>query len=103
MNAALDVPDQTETSAEPWTPDRVKDTVEAHVAERGALRFDPEARNPRHTHIEITPDGARWRVQQMLIDAEMVNDWVAEFDVDVEGSRTRQRPVLSLLRIAPLT
>ena len=28
-------------------------------------------------------DGAAWRVQQMLVDSEGLNDWVAELDVDL--------------------
>ena len=40
-----------------------------------------------------------WRVQQMLVDADMVNDWVAEFDVDLIASRALDRPHLRLLRL----
>ena len=44
----------------------------------------------------------RWRVQQMLVDPEMDNDWVAEFDVDLEASRAAGQPVLRLSRLAAL-
>jgi hypothetical protein len=103
MMAALDLPDRADPPVEPWTPLRVKATVDAYLTEHGAVRFDPEARNPRHTHIDIVPGGSCWRMTQMLIDPEMLNDWAAEFEVDVEASRTHERPVLLLLRIAPLT
>ena len=43
-----------------------------------------------------------WRVQQVLVDPEMINDWVAEFEVDVTASRARQQPVLRLVRIGPI-
>ena len=56
------------------------------------LRLDPEARNLRHTHVEPSPrTGASWRVQQMLVDTEGLNDWVAELDVDLAASREAGR------------
>ena len=56
------------------------------LAEHQSLRFDPEARNLRHTYVTGTAEQPVWRVQQVLVDAEMVNDWVAEFEVDVVAS-----------------
>jgi hypothetical protein len=103
MNAALDVPDHVARQVESWTPERVKTSLEAYAAEHGAMRFDPEGRNARHTHISSQPGGRTWRVQQMLVDDEMANDWVAEFEVDLEASRVRQQPALWLSRIEPLT
>ena len=38
------------------------------LAEHQALRFDPEARNLRHTTSTGTPDQPVWRVQQVLVD-----------------------------------
>jgi superfamily II RNA helicase len=101
MNAALDMPDRTDSPIEPWTSERVKATLEAYTGEHGAVRFDPEARNARHTYI-TSDERPLWRVQQMLVDADMVNDWVAEFEVDIEMSRVRQQPSLWLARIGPL-
>jgi hypothetical protein len=102
MNAALDLPDRMDPPAEPWTPERVKATLEAYGVEHGAMRFDPEARNARHTYIAGGEGQSTWRVQQMLVDAEMANDWVTEFEVDVEASRGRQQPVLWLTHVGPL-
>ena len=102
MMAALDVPDRVDPPVEPWAPERVKASLEAYVAEHGSVRFDPEARNARHTHISSEPGGRTWRVQQMLVDNEMAIDWVAEFEVDVEESRIRQHPAVWLMRIGPL-
>ena len=102
MNAALDVPDRIDPPIELWTPERVKATQEAYLAGHGAVRFDPEARNARHTYIAGVDGQSTWRVQQMLVDSEMANDWVAEFQVDVEASRARQQPVTWLTRIGPL-
>jgi len=102
MVAALDRPEGSGAEGEPWTPERVRATLDAYVAEHQALRFDPEARNARHTHVAAAPDQPAWRVQQMLVDPESLNDWVAEFEVDVEASRAKQQPVLWLARIGPL-
>jgi hypothetical protein len=100
--AALDVPDRAEPPVESWTPERVRDTLDAYTAEHRAVRFDPEARNARHTYISAAEGQAAWRVQQVLVDDEMANDWLAEFEVDVEESRIRQQPVIWLRRIGPL-
>jgi hypothetical protein len=102
MNAVLDVPDRTDPPVEPWTPERVKATLDGYVAEHGAARFDPEARNARHTYVSEAKGKSHWRVQQVLVDSEMSNDWVADFDVDVEASRVRQQPVVWLSRVGPL-
>ena len=56
----------------------------------------------RHTYVVGTAEQPAWRVQQVLVDPEMVNDWVAEFEVDVIASRARQQPVLWLTRIGAL-
>ena len=102
MNAALDLPDPGASPAGPWTPELVRATLDAYVAGHGAVRFDPEARNARHTYIAGEEGQPIWRVQQMLVDAEMVNDWVAEFEVDVEASRLTQQPALRLNRVGML-
>jgi len=41
-------------------------------------------------------------VQQMLVDPEGHNDWVAEFEVDLAASRQAGEPVLRLRRIGAL-
>jgi hypothetical protein len=76
--------------------------VEAYYAEHEAICLDPEARNLRHTYVIPAPDGQLWRVQQMLVDPEAANDWVAEFDVDLEKSRQANEPWLRLRRIGGL-
>ncbi len=117
LTASLDTPssdtDATRVSGEAdadagrgssvaWMPELVRDTLEAYIAEHGALRFDPEARNARHTHITPSPDGRTWRVDQVLVDDDLVNDWVAAFVVDLDASRAAQQPVLWLTRLGPI-
>ena len=76
---------------------------EAFAAENGGLRLDPEGRNRRHTYTQPSDDGATWRVEQMLVDVEGHNDWVAEFEVDLAASRAAAEPVIRLLRLESLT
>jgi len=86
----------------PWTAARLAAIVPAYLEEHQRLRFDPEARNLRHTYVRPAADGQRWNVQQMLIDPEGHNDWAAEFEVDLPASRLRGGPVLQLARVGPL-
>ena len=51
----------------------------------------------------ISEDRQRWRVQQMLIDPDEANDWVAEFDINLAESRASGEPSMRLLRIGSLT
>ena len=53
-------------------------------------------------HVEPAEDRTRWRVQQMLVDPEGLNDWVAELDVDLAASREGGEPVVRLLRLGSL-
>ena len=86
----------------PWTPDRLRVIRDAYRQERDRLRLDPEARNLRHTHVSVSDDGQAWTVEQMLVDPEMINDWVAEFRVDLAASRLADRPVLRLQGVGRL-
>ena len=100
--AGLDTPVAIEDPTAVPTAALLREQLATYLVEHQALRFDPEARNTKHTHVEATPGAAVWRVQQMLVDPEMLNDWVAQFAVDVAASRAAQRPVLWLERIGPL-
>jgi hypothetical protein len=95
---AQDEPAADEEGA-PWTPDRLKGLMDAYRVDHGALRLDTEGRNVRHTYVLPAEDKRTWRVQQMLVDPEGFNDWVAEFQVDLEASRRKGAPVLALQRL----
>ena len=85
-----------------WSQERLKAAREVYRAEHAGPRLDPEARNLRHTHVQPSEDRELWRVQQMLIDAEGLNDWVLELEADLAASRALGEPVLKLLRLASL-
>jgi len=100
---ALDVLDSAaDASGDPWTKERLRAAHGAHVGEHGGLRLDPEARNLRHTQVKPAEDGTVWRVEQMLIDTEGLNDWMAEVEVDLAASREGGGPVLRLVRLGSL-
>ena len=87
---------------ESWTPARLREARERHRVEHGGLRLDPAARNLRHTHVEPSAERGSWRVEQMLIDTEDVNDWILVLDVDLDASRAAGEPVLRLRRLGSL-
>jgi superfamily II RNA helicase len=91
--------DPVDEEGRPWTSDRFKGLLETYRIDHGAPRLDSEGRNIRHTYVLPSEDKASWRVQQMLVDPEEFNDWVAEFQVDLEASRRRGEPVLALARL----
>lgn len=76
--------------------------MDAYLAEHDHLCLDPNARNARHTYVVPAEDKKTWRVQQMLVDPEGDNDWVAEFEVDLAQSRALGEPFLRLRRIGSL-
>jgi hypothetical protein len=98
--AVLDAPEDADGAA--WTAERLQSAFEGYRAAHQRLRLDPEARNLRHTHVAASDDGARWRVEQMLVDPEMDNDWVAEFEIDLAASRDADEPVITLRRLGSL-
>jgi hypothetical protein len=87
---------------QPWTPDKLHALIEAYQQEHEYLRLDPEARNLRHTYLVPSEDKRTLRVQQMLVDPEEHNDWVAEFDLDLAESRKQKEPVIRLRRFGAL-
>jgi hypothetical protein len=101
--AALETIDSPgDGDGQPWSVERLRAAREAYRVEHAGLRLDPEARNLRHTYVQPSEDRTRWRVQQMLVDPDGLNDWVAELDVDLAASREVGEPVLQLLRLGSL-
>jgi hypothetical protein len=98
--AHLDAPEDSE--GQPWTPDRLAKVMDDYHGGHDQLLLTPEARNVRHTYVTPSEDKRIWRVQQMLVDPEGDNDWVAEFEVDLTQSRQKAEPVMRLRRIGSL-
>ncbi len=92
-----------DVEGQPWTPERLQKALDEFHVEHERICLDPNARNARHTYVIPSEDKKTWRVQQMLVDPEEHNDWVAEFEVDLTESRKSKEPVLRLRRIGSLT
>ena len=92
-----------DADGQPWTAARLEQALEAYHLDHERICLEPNARNARHTYVLPAADRKSWRVQQMLVDPEENNDWVAEFDVDLGESRKLGEPTLSLRRIGSLT
>ena len=63
------------------------------------IRLDNEARNGRHTYVEPSEDNTSWRICQVLIDPEELNDWQVEFNVDLAQAREDGKPALKLQNV----
>jgi superfamily II RNA helicase len=87
----------------PWTAERLAQALDSYHAEHARICLDPNARNSRHTYVTPAEDKRTWRVQQMLVDPDGHNDWVAEFEVDLVESAKCGEPVMRLLRLGVLT
>ena len=98
--AALDA--VADGEGRPWTAERLAEARARFEVEHHQLRLDPEGRNRRHSQRHPSDDGATWRVEQMLVDTEGLNDWVAEIQVDLDASREAGEPVVTLLRLEGL-
>jgi len=91
-----------DADGQPWTAERLRAAMEVYEVEHERICLDPNARNTRHTYVVPSEDKKSWRVQQMLVDPEEANDWVAEFEVDLAQSRIGGEPSLKLRRIGSL-
>jgi hypothetical protein len=104
LPVSQDAPQRVPTDADgqPWTAERLRAVMEVYELEHERICLDPNARNARHTYVVPSEDKKSWRVQQMLVDPEEANDWVAEFEVDLARSRALGEPFLHLRRIGSL-
>jgi len=87
---------------EEWTADRLRQAFDAFYAGHRYICLDPNARNLRHTYVLPAEDKKTWRVQQVLVDPEEHNDWIAEFVVDLGASRAAAELVIQLNRVGAI-
>lgn len=91
-----------DAAGESWSAERLRVALEAYHVEHERICLDPNARNTRHTYVIPAEDKRTWRVQQMLVDPDESNDWVAEFEIDLAASRETREPALRLLKLGSL-
>ncbi len=68
--------------------------LDAYHTGHDRIRLDNEARNGRHTYVEPGQDGKTWRVCQVLVDPDELNDWQCEFSIDLAQAREDGKPTL---------
>ncbi len=93
---------RTDPDGQPWTAERLSRIMDEYHQEHERLCLDPEARNVRHTYVIPSEDKKSWRVQQMLVNPQAHNDWVAEFEVALPQSRAANEPALQLRKLGSL-
>ncbi|HEV2692735.1 MAG TPA: DUF3516 domain-containing protein [Verrucomicrobiae bacterium] len=91
-----------DAEGQPWTAARLEAVLEAYHVDHKYICLDPNARNVRHTYVVPGEDRKTWKVQQMLVDPEENNDWVAEFEVDLIEARKTGEAGLRLRRVGAL-
>ncbi len=87
------------TLSSSFTAETLAALMEPYYAEHELIRLDNEARNGRHTYVEPSADNTSWRICQVLIDPEELNDWQAEFTVDLAQAREDGKPTLKLTTV----
>jgi hypothetical protein len=85
-----------------WNEDSLAAALEPYYDEHEHIGLDNEARNGRHTYVEPSADNRSWRVCQVLVDPEGLNDWQAEFSVDLALAREEGKPALSFVALGPV-
>jgi superfamily II RNA helicase len=98
--ASLDA--ATRSQGDAWTVESLRAAVDGYYGEHERIRLDPAARNLRHTYLVENSNADLRTVQQILVDPAELNDWVAEFVVDLKAARERAEVRLSLERVASL-
>ncbi|CAN5910269.1 DEAD/DEAH box helicase [soil metagenome] len=85
-----------------WTEETLAAAMDPYYDEHERISLDNEARNGRHTYVEASEDGKTWRVCQVLVDPEGLNDWQVEFAVDLAQAREEGKPSLVLVKVGPV-
>jgi len=85
-----------------WTVDKLRTHLDDYFTDHERIRLDNEARNGRHTYTESSDNNLTWRIHQVLVDPDELNDWQLEFSVDLRLAREEGKPALVLLGIAPV-
>ena len=89
---------------EPLSPEarRIEAAFAPYFDARVRFRLDPEGRSTQHTHWSEEREAGEWTVAQMLIDAEGLNDWEAQFVVSLAESRAQNRAVVGFVAVQPV-
>ena len=85
-----------------WTIPQLQETLDSFSADHGRIRLDPEARNAKHCRIEKSDDDRMWKIEQVLVDFEDLNDWSLHFEVDLNRCDEAKDVILQFSRLDPI-
>ncbi|QJE95338.1 DEAD/DEAH box helicase [Luteolibacter luteus] len=93
--AILSQVEPNDSAGSPWTTARIEALLDDYFADHGRIRLDPEARAAKHLRIDDN-ETRKWQVEQVIVDADELNDWSLKLIVDLDRSDHELRPVLVL-------
>ena len=93
--AVLSQIESNDAAGSPWTTARIEALLDDYFADHARIRLDPEARAAKHLRIDDT-EAREWQVEQVIVDADELNDWSLKLLVDLDRSDEEHRPVLVL-------
>ncbi len=90
-----------------WTVDSLQSVLREYFASgHSRICTDTKARFPKNTITTALqadhPQSEQLSVQQILVDPEGLNDWSAEFFIDLEKSRAEEKLILTLKQMAQI-
>ncbi|MBL9170397.1 MAG: DUF3516 domain-containing protein [Verrucomicrobiales bacterium] len=85
-----------------WTEREFKVRLDQYYTSHEYFSLDPNARNLRFTFVKPAEQGNTWALEQILVDPEEANDWMAVFRVDLDASKAAKKPHLQLLSLGPV-
>ncbi len=80
-----------------WSAPRLNEALSAYWDEYEAILVDADARNPARSIIEHA--AGAWELRQILSDPEAHLEWALDFRVDLDLSRSLNRPIVTLVGI----
>jgi superfamily II RNA helicase len=80
-----------------------KEPMDGYFADHGSIRMDPEARNKKHFRADEIPGRRAWRVEQVLVDTEELNDWCVVFEVDLDACDAKEEVVMTLIGVGEIS
>jgi len=80
----------------------IEQALAPYLAERGRFRLDPAGRGAANTHLDEDSSPGEWRIVQVLIDSQDLNDWELRFSLSLAESRAQIRPVLRFEGAGPI-
>jgi superfamily II RNA helicase len=75
-----------------WDPARWQAAFTPYFAEHGSIGTGPQARGP--DLFQVSDEGRRWRVRQVLDDPAGYHEWAVLVEVDLDASDERGEPAL---------